>query len=141
MVCHIMFWNVTSEPVNLEIKYPYMYCFDIWWNISVIVVSTNVIPLVAEIPTSGHSNSINYYLIPLKILFDEKENTHTSCSVDQLICVFLLHGLNSLPSVVLFSSPVPLKLYSNSPNFLPTTHVICPRSQWTWSVHTRHLCP
>ena len=27
MVCHIMHWIVTSEPIGIDIKYPYMYCF------------------------------------------------------------------------------------------------------------------
>ena len=32
MVCHIMFWILFSEPINFDIKYPYMHCFGRSWN-------------------------------------------------------------------------------------------------------------
>ena len=29
MVCYIIFWIFTSEPIDFDIKYPYMYRFVI----------------------------------------------------------------------------------------------------------------
>ena len=82
------------------------------------VVSDFAIPPVTNIPTPGHSESIDYNLIPLKIFFGAGKYTVTSCSVDKILGVFLLRRLGSLPYVVLFHSPVPVKVASNYPIFL-----------------------
>ena len=73
----------------------------------------SVISPVTDSPTPRHSDSINYSLISLNILFDSGEDTLPSCSVDKLLGALLLILLHSLPCVVLFNSHVPVNLDLN----------------------------
>ena len=87
-------------------------------------VSASVIPADTKRPTPDHRKFINFNLISLNILFDAGKDTLPSCSVDKILGVFWLWGLNLLPCVVLFHS-----LDSNNPTFIQTKNVIWPRLQ------------
>ena len=57
-------------------------------------MSTTVNPDLDEIPTPGHINSINYNLLPLKIVFDAVEDNLLPYHVYKIIDVFLLQVLD-----------------------------------------------
>ena len=93
-----------------------------------MVPDSVVLPLT-EITSPVHSNSIPYYLISLKIIFDFNKDTIPSFYVGKILCVFLLQILDYLSCVVLFHSPAPVKLASNYLGLIQTKNLIFPRSQ------------
>ena len=61
------------------------------------LMPTSVIHDDTKRPTPDHGNSINYNLISLKIIFDAKKVTFPSCSMNKLLGVSLIQGLDLLP--------------------------------------------
>ena len=104
-------------------------------------MSASVITPVIESQTPGHSDSINYNLISLSILFYVGKDTFSSCYMDKLIGVLLLQVSNSLPCVVLFHSVVPLNIASINNTILQTKNFIWPSSQLIWTVSPRPQGP
>ena len=74
------------------------------------VVSASVIYPVTDSPKPGHSESIDYNLITLKLLIDAGKYTLPSCFMDKHPVILLLCILDSLPCVVLFHSLEPVRL-------------------------------
>ena len=114
---------------------------DVEKHLSASVVSAIFILLVIDSLTPVHSNSINYNLISLNILFGAWEDTFPSYYVDKILALLFLRGLDSFTCVVLFHSTLPVKLASNYPDFLQNNNVIWPRSQLIFPVPPRPLNP
>ena len=65
MVCHIMFWTVSSEPIDFGINYPYKYNFDI--PCSIWIYSLSKVLSMAGISIILHEFPSLYRLLVIKI--------------------------------------------------------------------------
>ena len=74
-------YSVNSFNSDVEI---YFYVSLVW---------ARVIPASVDSPTPGHSNTVNYNLILLKIIFDYYKDKITLCYMDKHIGLLFIHGL------------------------------------------------
>ena len=86
----IHFYIITQHNTKYSVN---SFNSDVERYFYVSLVSARVIPASVDSPTPGHSNTVNYNLILLKIIFDYYKDKITLCYMDKLIGVLFLQGL------------------------------------------------
>ena len=61
IVCHIIFWIITSGKIDFDIRYPYMYSFDISCNICIESLSIELSTIGIKTMSHASTSVYRYY--------------------------------------------------------------------------------